>query len=499
MFRLVPCSFLAALVALALAACSPDEPDVPRPTVQAQTSAKPDSGPGPALRVSVSPSTPGAPAAALPDFTRLIERAGPAVVNVTTTRTTAAIQGIPGAPGDPLYEFFRRFAPDAPEREFRRQGVGSGFIISADGYVLTNAHVVTGADEVVVRLADAAREYRAEVVGTDARTDIALLKVEASGLPVAPLGRAAELRPGEWVVAIGSPFGLDNTITAGVVSAVGRALPDESYVPFIQTDVAVNPGNSGGPLLNLDGEVVGINSMIYSRTGGYMGVSFAIPIEVALDVSDALREHGFVTRGRLGVRIQQVTQSLARSFGVDPPRGALVAAVEPASPAEKAGLKPGDVILSFAGTAIENVNDLPQAVAETRPGTEVKIDVWRSGERRIVAATVGELPRESEVAQAAGSGAEEAAANRLGLVLGEAPAALRRSLGIDYGLVIEAIDEGAADTELRRGDVIVALNSRSFASRAEFDRLLEKTESGETVAVLVRRGDASLYVPLEVA
>ena len=320
---------------------------------------------------------------------------GPAVVNVINkrepARTARAPQEKPQSPGegrgqapeDPLLEFFRRFMPDAPERApGPGQGLGSGFIISQDGYVLTNSHVVAGDGEVTVRLADAKREFKAKVIGADERTDVALLKIEATGLPTVKLGKSASLQPGEWVAAIGSPFGFENTITAGIVSATGRSLPAETYVPFIQTDVAVNPGNSGGPLINLAGEVVGVNSMIYSQTGGYMGVSFAIPIEVALEVSKQLRAEGKVTRGRLGVRIQPMTKELAQSFKLKEPNGALIASVDPGSPADKAGLRPGDVVLAFNGQAIDDPNKLPRLVAATKPGASATLRIWRDGKSR---------------------------------------------------------------------------------------------------------------------
>ncbi|MGE5139913.1 MAG: Do family serine endopeptidase, partial [Rudaea sp.] len=297
----------------------------------------------------------------LPDFTRLVEEQGPAVVNISTKQAVkrGALPQIPGIGDEELQEFFRRFMPKQPIPEPRSQSrsLGSGFIISPDGYILTNAHVIEGADEIDVRFTDK-REMQAKVIGADRRTDVALIKVEARGLPVVKFGDPSRLKVGEWVVAIGSPFGFDNTVTAGIVSAKGRSLPDESLVPFIQTDVAINPGNSGGPLFNMRGEVVGINSQIYSRTGGFMGLSFAIPIDVALDVQGQLREHGRVSRGRIGVVIQEVTRDLATSFGLDRPRGALVNTVEEGSPAARAGIQPSDIILSFGGKAVESSIDL---------------------------------------------------------------------------------------------------------------------------------------------
>ncbi|HEX6268321.1 MAG TPA: DegQ family serine endoprotease [Burkholderiales bacterium] len=456
-----------------------------------------------------NPASPGATApsraAGLPDFTALVKKQGPTVVNVITTR--AAAQGGQGAlsPDDPFYEFFRRFMPESPEggppgqgEGPGGQGVGSGFIISADGYILTNAHVVAGSSEVTVRMADAKREFKAKVVGADERTDIALLKVEQKNLPVARLGKSSTLEPGQWVAAIGSPFGFANTITAGIVSATQRALPAETYLPFIQTDVAVNPGNSGGPLLNLDGEVVGINSMIYSRTGGYMGVSFAIPIEEAIEVSKQLREHGKVTRGRLGIGIQPVTKELAQSFKLDSTDGVVVVQVEPGSPAEKAGLQVGDVILTYNGKKIVEGNMLPRLVGATKPGQQAKLEVLRKGERRTLGATIGEMPSSSERTAAAKPPAQ-GTPSRLGLALRELQPEERKKLGVEYGVVVVDIAQGpAARTPIRRGDVIVAVNQARFKSIEEFTKLIEAQQKGDTVALLVRRGEGAIYVPIEV-
>lgn len=329
----------------------------------------------------------------LPDFSALVETAGPAVVNISTVQTVRREDAFPRIPGlpddDPLYDFFRRFIPPAP-REYQTRSLGSGFFISEDGYLLTNAHVVRDASEVTVKLTDR-REFTANVVGVDVRSDVAVLKIDGSDLPTVRIGDPGQARVGEWVLAIGSPFGFENTVTAGIISAKGRTLADETHVPFLQTDVPINPGNSGGPLFNLDGEVIGINAQIYSRTGGYMGLSFAIPIDVAMNVAEQLRATGKVVRGRLGVRIQELTPDLARSFSLDRPAGALVATVEPGSPAARAGLQTGDVIRRFNGREIENANDLPPLVASTRPGTRVELEVWRNGAPRRLNATVGEL------------------------------------------------------------------------------------------------------------
>lgn len=442
-----------------------------------------------------------APAAAassggLPDFSALIARQGPAVVNVVTTRGARGPALLSQGPRDPLQEFFRRFMP--PEQQSpqpRGQGIGSGFIITADGYILTNAHVIAEADEVTVRLADAKREFKAKVVGTDSRTDVALLKVDASGLPVVTPGNSEQLKAGEWVAAIGSPFGFANTITAGIVSAKGRTLPDESFVPFIQTDVAVNPGNSGGPLLNVRGEVVGINSLIYSQTGGYMGLSFAIPIEVAMDVAKQLQATGRVTRARLGVRIQEMTPELARSFGLDSATGVLVAGVESGSPAARAGLAPGDVILKYNNDTIDDAHKLPRLVAASKPGATATLEVWRKGSRQQVTATLGEMPAEPGAAKPATT--PQSPPNTLGLVVSELPPPARKALGIDYGLVVEAV-EGGADTAIRRGDIIVGVNQERLTSLDQFNRVLTQQKPGGVLALLVRRGDELLYVPVKI-
>ena len=325
----------------------------------------------------------------LPDFTELVEKQGPAVVNISTTQSARGngrgAQSLPFDENDPMYEFFRRFVPRQPgmpgfgqPREFESRSLGSGFIVSPDGYILTNAHVVESAEEILIRLTDK-REFKARVIGADKRTDVALIKIEATALPAVRLGDPSVLKVGEWVIAIGSPFGFDNSVTAGIVSAKGRSLPQENYVPFIQTDVAVNPGNSGGPLFNMKGEVVGINSQIYSRSGGFMGISFAIPIDVAMDVQTQLRATGKVSRGRIGVVIQDLTKDLAESFGLSKTQGAVVNAVEKGGPAEKAGIEPGDVILKFDGKAITGSGDLPRMVGATRPGARVTVQVWRKG------------------------------------------------------------------------------------------------------------------------
>jgi serine protease Do len=369
-------------VSAVLAACSGDSSAQPQGSA-AQTEAVPTA--------PVTRST----ASSLPDFAPLVEQSGPAVVNVEVVQTAQAAGGM--SPDDPFYDFFRRFGFPTPDFGQRgnpqpMRGAGSGFIVSRDGYILTNAHVVAEADEVTVRLTDR-REFQAKVIGVDRRTDVAVIKIPAQNLPTVRIGNPAQLRPGEWVLAIGSPFGFENSATAGIVSATSRSLPNEgsNYVPFIQTDVAVNPGNSGGPLFNMHGEVVGINSQIFSRTGGYMGLSFAIPIDVAMDVRDQLVKTGKVTRGRIGVSIQNVTAQLAESFGLDRPHGALVSSVLSGGPGAKAGLKPGDVILEVNGKPIEMSSELPTVIARMKPGTDARLTVWRNGREQNIDVRVDEL------------------------------------------------------------------------------------------------------------
>ncbi len=428
------------------------------------------------------------PARALPDFSALVEQYGPAVVNISTmAKVHAEAQDfqIPGEPGDPFYEFFRRFQTPAPQGDSIRRGVGSGFIVSADGYILTNAHVVDDASEVTVKLTDN-REFNAKVVGTDKRTDVALVKIDAKNLPVVRIGEAAKSRVGEWVAAIGSPFGLENSVTAGIISAKSRSLPDENYVPFIQTDVAINPGNSGGPLFNMAGEVIGINSQIYSRTGGYMGLSFAVPIEVAMKVKTDLQKYGKVTRGRLGVTIQGVSKELADSFGLKKPQGALVAAVEPRSPADKAGLKTGDIILGVDGRDIENSIDLPRVIGESRPGTQVKLKVWRQGETKELSASLGETPAE-KVAKA-DAGGSKATSGKLGVQVEEAEGG---------GLLVKQAEGAAARAGVQAGDVILAFNNQPLKSVDQLKRLVDRSHG--SVALLIQREGSKIYVPVRIS
>jgi len=430
--------------------------------------------------------------AQLPDFSQLVREYGPAVVNIAVDGTVPAAQAMPRHPqdeNDPFSELFKRFQMPMPKGGMPKHGMGSGFIVTADGYILTNAHVVANATDVTVKLADR-RELKARVVGADARTDVALLKIEATGLPIVKFGDPQTLRPGEWVAAIGSPFGLENSVTAGVVSATGRALPDSSYVPFIQTDVAVNPGNSGGPLFNMAGEVIGINSQIFSRTGGYQGISFAIPIDVALNVKDQLAANGRVVRGRLGVGIQEVTQSLASSFGMKTATGALVSSVEKASPAEAAGLKAGDVVLKLDGKAIDRSGELARRIAETKPGTKAMLEVWRDGAAKELAVTVGE----AKDAQVADAGPRAEPQGKLGVAVRALSAEERKEIGGKEGLVVESVAGPAEKAGIQRGDVILAVNGTPVKSVDELRKLVGG--NAKSIAVLVQREDAQIYVPV---
>ena len=432
----------------------------------------------------------------LPDFRSIVQKYGPAVVNISvegTVKTAAAGQS-PFAqidPDDPFSDFLRRFGPQfqVPPGEQTKRGQGSGFIVSADGIILTNAHVVDGADQVSVKLTDK-REFKATVLGVDKPTDIAVLKIEASNLPIVPLGDPAQTEVGDWVLAIGSPFGFENSVTAGIVSAKSRSLPDEGYVPFLQTDVAINPGNSGGPLLNMRGEVIGINSQIFSRSGGYQGLSFAIPINVAAQVKDQLLAHGKVTRGRLGVVIQEVNQALAESFGLDRAQGALVSRVEDPSPAATAGLEVGDVILKFNGQPVSASAELPAKVAAIAPGTKVKLEVWHKGEVRTLDVTVGELPQ----AQPTANNKLAADKGRLGVAVraldpGEEQEAETKGL-----LVLEASGP-AAHAGIRAGDVILSVNGKPVQSVDALYKLINA--AGKQVALLIQRNDARIFVPIE--
>ncbi|EXI78241.1 MAG: putative periplasmic serine endoprotease DegP-like precursor [Candidatus Accumulibacter appositus] len=390
-----------------------------------------------------------------------------------------------------LPELFRRFGVPMPEGGTPARGMGSGFIVSADGLILTNAHVVSEADEVTVKLTDK-REFKAKVVGLDKLTDIAVLRIAANNLPVVRLASPGSAQVGEWVLAIGSPFGFENSVTAGIVSAKGRSLASDSYVPFIQTDVAVNPGNSGGPLINLNGEVIGINSQIYSRNGGYQGVSFAIPIDVAMNIQEQLLKTGKVSHGRLGVTIQEVSQSLAESFGLKNTAGALISSVEKGSPAAAAGLEAGDVILKLDGTEIARSSELPPIVAAIRPGTQIQLEIWRKGGARDIALSVGEIPTP---AQAAAEDAE-AANPRLGLALRPLNPQEQQQSGIAGGLLVENVSGPAAKAGIRRGDIVLSLNGQELRDVEQLRALLDK--SGKTVALLIERDDAKIFVPVDI-
>ena len=446
----------------------------------------------------------------LPDFTRLVDDQGNAVVNISTTqavRRSGAAPQVPGIEDEEVLEFFRRFiprqqpGPGQGPRQPEARSLGSGFIISADGYILTNAHVVEGADEINVRFTDK-REFKAKVIGADRRTDIAVIKIEAASLPAVKFGDPTKLKVGEWVVAIGSPFGFENTVTAGIVSAKGRSLPQENFVPFIQTDVAINPGNSGGPLFNMRGEVVGINSQIYSRTGGFMGLSFAIPIDVALDIQKQLREKGRVSRGRIGVVIQEVTRDLATSFGLDRPRGALVNAVEKGSPADKAGIEATDIILSFDGKQVEGSSDLPRIVGSTRPGSQSALEVWRKGKTQKLNITVAEL-QEDRVASSTTPGRSkpqaEAPANRLGIVLGELSVEQRKGLGVTGGLVVTDVRPDSK-ADVRKGDVLLTMVHKGqhteLKTVEQFNKLLAGLDKNAVITLQVRRGESTAFVTI---
>ena len=432
----------------------------------------------------------------LPDFADLVEKASPAVVNISVDQTIRPDDDDNPFAGDPFFDFLRRFGvpgqgfpPNHPNVPRIRQGIGSGFIISHDGYVLTNAHVVGDSKaEVTVKLSDK-REFKAKVIGIDRRTDVALVKIDAKNLPTVVIGNPDSARVGEWVAAIGSPFGLEHSVTAGIISAKARRLPDENYVPFIQTDVAINPGNSGGPLLDLNGRVIGINSQIYSRSGGFMGISFAIPIDVAIKVKDQLIQHGRVQRGRLGVYIQGMSPELASSFGLDAPRGALVAQTEPGSAAARAGLKPGDIVLKVDGKEVNENNELPRIIGDKQPGSKVKLEIWREGKSRELTAVLDEQPQE----ETAKSQNDKDSGDEFGLNLRSLTAREAAHLGVSNGLVVEAAGARAARAGLRSGDVILSLNNQPVTSPAQFRQLAKK--AGKRFALLIQRGDARLFVP----
>jgi serine protease Do len=435
--------------------------------------------------------------APLPDFTQIVEQSGAAVVNISSTRKEQQSVQVPQLPpGHPFHDFFRQFGGPGGEREFEVNSLGSGFVISADGYVLTNAHVVDAANEITVKLTDK-REFKAKVIGADRRTDVALLKIDAANLPVVRFGNPNTLKVGEWVLAIGQPYGFENSVTAGIVSATGRAFPRESLVPFIQTDVAINQGNSGGPLFNLRGEVVGINSRLVGP-GNYIGLSFAIPIDVALDVQQQLRASGRVTRGLIGVAIDNVTQELADSFGLKTAAGALVTGVAEEGPAGKAGVQAGDIILKFDGRPVTTAQDLSRLVRATKPGNKSTIQVWRQGTFKDLTLTVAEMP-DAERSARSGRRTQErstAAPNRLGLVVGEPDEEQKRALRLSGGAEIEEV-RGSAKADVQAGDIIVALIAKGqtteIKSAEQFNKLLGQLDKSTTLTLQLRRGENNVF------
>ena len=459
-----------------------------------------------ALGAALMPAPAHAQPRELPDFPDLVERVGPSVVNIRTTERARPRGGVTPEMNEELQEFFRRFGipmpgqrPDARppgpgDDEPQQRGVGSGFILSADGFVMTNAHVVDGSDEVFVTLTDK-REFKAKIIGADKRTDVAVVKIEATGLPAVKIGDINRLKVGEWVMAIGSPFGLENTVTAGIVSAKQRDTGD--YLPFIQTDVAINPGNSGGPLINMRGEVIGINSQIYSRSGGFMGISFAIPIDEAIRVSEQLRVSGRVSRGRIGVQIDQVTKDVAESIGLGKAQGALVRSVESGSPADKAGVEAGDIITKFEGKVIDKASDLPRLVGNTKPGTRSTVTVFRRGGSRDLAVTIAEIEPEKAIRPA--STREEKpksspAAQSVGLSVSELSADQKKDLKLKGGVKVEAVTDGAARAGIREGDVIVAIGNTEIGSVKDFDAVVAKVDKTKPIPVLLRRGELATYL-----
>jgi len=491
---------LACALAAALAACSRElsaQFPVAGSTAAAATP--------PALAAGAEPATPPVaetPVRALPDFSTLVDRYGPAVVNVEVVEKTQQGNGVQGlSPNDPFYDFFRRFGipgPEGGQREHQPpvKGAGSGFIVSSDGYILTNTHVVADAEEVTVRLTDR-REFPAKVIGADERTDVAVIKINASNLPIVKLGDPSRIKPGQWVLAIGSPFGFENSATAGIISATERSVPGENYVPFIQTDVAVNPGNSGGPLFNMAGEVIGINSQIFSRTGGFMGVSFAIPIDVARNVEEQLIKTGRVVRGRIGVTIQDVNAQLAESFGLDRPRGALVSSVEKDGPAAHAGITAGDVILAVDGHAIERYGELSGAIAAMKPGSEAQLGVWRNGKQQTLNVQVAELKEQQQsVAGRSGKPREHGgdSAGALGLTVRPLEPREKEQAGTQGSLVVEEVSGPAQQAEIEPGDIILGINGKRVHSVKELQDAARS--AGKNVALLIQREDAQIFVPL---
>ena len=462
----------------------------------------------PLSAVAVAPTVATTSPSGAFDFTQIAERYGASVVNISVSgmkrvaddedEAPAAQRGGPPGldPNDPFFEFFRRFqGPNGGfpgQRELPVRGQGSGFIVSADGLILTNAHVVRDAKDVIIKLTDR-REFQAKVLGSDPKTDVAVLKIDAKNLPTVPLGSARNLKVGEWVLAIGSPFGFENSVTAGVVSAKGRSLPDDSFVPFIQTDVAVNPGNSGGPLFNTRGEVVGINSQIYSQTGGYQGLSFAIPIELATKVRDQIVATGHASHARLGVAVQEVNQTLAESFELDKPEGALVSSIDPGGPADKAGLKTGDVIRKVNGQSIVASSDLPAVIGWATPGEKITLDIWRQGKPRELTATLGDASGKAARVAKADDGVGK---GKLGLALRPLQAQEKRDAGVENGLLVENAAGPSAVAGVQPGDVLVAVNGTAVKSVDQVRELVAK--SNKSVALLIQRDGNKIFVPVRV-
>jgi serine protease Do len=457
-----------------------------------------------ALAMPVAQAQAAAATRGLPDFTELVEQVGPSVVNIRTSEKVRASAG--QGSDEEMQELFKRFfgmpIPNAPRQSPRQnrppaeesqpKGQGSGFVLTADGYIMTNAHVVDGADEVLVTLTDK-REFKAKIIGADKRTDVAVVKIAATGLPAVKVGDVGRLKVGEWVMAIGSPFGLENSVTAGIVSAKQRDTGD--YLPFIQTDVAINPGNSGGPLINMRGEVVGINSQIYSRSGGYMGIAFAIPMDEAIRVSDQLRTSGRVSRGRIGVQIDQVTKDVAESLGLGKAQGVLVRGVEEGSPADKAGIEAGDIILRFDGKALEKAADLPRMVGNTKPGTRVSLTVFRRGANKELNVTVAEIEAEKTTAQrSTDKKATPASGEHFGLVVADLTDVQKKELRVRGGARVESAAEPATRAGLREGDVIMAIANQEVLSSKDFETIMARVDKSHPVSLLIRRGETAQYV-----
>ncbi len=445
----------------------------------------------------------------LPDFAALVESNGPAVVNISTTQSVkrGPFPGLeapdaPGAPGGKRFDDLLRryFGEEGAPESFDSKSLGSGFIVSPDGYIFTCAHVVENAKEIIVKLNDR-REFVAKLIGADRRSDVAVLKIDAKALPAVAIGDPEKLKVGDWVLAIGSPFGFESSATAGIVSAKGRNLPRENYVPFIQTDVAINPGNSGGPLFNLKGEVVGINSQIYSRTGGFMGLSFAVPIDMAMQISKQLQDGGRVKRGWLGVLIQDVTRELAESFGMKKPHGALIADVVADGPAAKTGLKAGDVVVGFNGQRVEASADLPPLVGQTAPGAPAKLEVLRAGQTKTITVTIGELPEENVAGRGRDSkSGEKEKKDQLGLALSELSAQQRKQVGVEEGVLVERVGEGPGQRAgIRPGDVIQQVDGKPVKNIAAFRALIAAAPKDRSLPVLVRRGSGALFLALKVS